>query len=103
MSTKVWLYKYILPWFVVSIYGSRYTINVTSPLDTCLEDCQQLFLAPTIVVFRWSILATMVRNGVETILIYLQQHCTSCIFTFVGINDKRLLKIRQFQYRRVAQ
>ena len=28
MSTKVWLRKYMLPWFVVSIYGSRYTICV---------------------------------------------------------------------------
>ena len=40
-STKVWLRKYMLPWFVVSINGSRYTINITSPLDTCLKYRQQ--------------------------------------------------------------
>ena len=63
-STKIWLHKYMLPWFMVSINGSRYTINITSPLDTCLEYRQQFFLAPTIVAFRRSVLATMVRNGV---------------------------------------
>ena len=45
-STKVWLRKYMLPWFVVSIYGCRYTINVTPPLDTRLEYRQQFFLCP---------------------------------------------------------
>ena len=64
MSTKVRLCKHMLPWFVVSINGSRYTVNITSPLDTCLEYCQQFFLAPTIVAFRRSVLATMERNGV---------------------------------------
>ena len=63
-STKVRLRKNILPRFMVSIYGSRYTINVTPPLDTRLEYRQQLFLAPPIVAFRRSVLATMVRNGV---------------------------------------
>ena len=63
-STKVWLRKYMLPWFVVSINGSRYTVNITSPLDTHLEYRQQFFLAPTIVAFRRGVLATMVRNGV---------------------------------------
>ena len=49
---------------MISIYGSRYTVNITPPLDTRLEYRQQLFLAPTIVAFRRSVLATMVRNGV---------------------------------------
>ena len=64
MSTKVRLHKYMLPWFVVSINGSRYTVNITLPLNTRLEYRQQFFLAPTIVAFRRSMLATMVRNGV---------------------------------------
>ena len=64
ISTKVRLHKYMLPWFVVSINGSRYTVSITSSLDTRLEDRQQLFLAPTIVAFCWSILAAMVCNGV---------------------------------------
>ena len=51
MPTNKQLHKYMLPWFVVGINGSQYTINVTSPLDTCLEDRQQFFLAPTIVAF----------------------------------------------------
>ena len=63
-SAKIWLCKYMLPWFVVSINGSRYTVNITPPLDTRLEYRQQFFLAPTIVAFHRSILATMVRNGV---------------------------------------
>ena len=36
-STKIWLRKDMLPRFVVSIYGSRYTIDITLPIDTCLE------------------------------------------------------------------
>ena len=64
MSTKVWLRKYMLPRFVVGVYHRRYTINVTPPLDTRLIYRQQLFLAPTIVGFHRSVLATMVRNGV---------------------------------------
>ena len=88
---------------MVSINGSRYTINITSPLDTHLEDRQQLFLTPTIVAFRRSILATMVCNGVQTIIILLQQNCTSCILTHICINNKQPFKIRQFQYKRVAQ
>ena len=63
-STKIQLCKYMLPRFVVGIYHRRYTINVTPPLDTRLVYCQQFFLAPTIVAFRRSVLATMVRNGV---------------------------------------
>ena len=102
-STKVRLRKYILPRFMVGIYGSRYTVNVTPPLDTRLEDRQQLFLAPPIVAFRRSVLAAMVRNGVQTIIILLQQHGTSCVFTCIRVNHKRPLKIWQFQYRRVAQ
>ena len=88
---------------MVSVYHRRYTVYVTSPLDTCLVYHQQLFLAPTIVAFRRSVLATMVRNGVQTIRIFLQQHCTSCILIRIGINYKWPLKIRQFQYKRVAQ
>ena len=93
----------MLPWLVVGIYGSRYTINVTSPLDTCLVDRQQLFLAPTIVAFRRSVLAAMVRNRVQTIIILLQQYSPSCILTRIGINYKWPLKVRHFQYRWVAQ
>ena len=88
---------------MISIYGSQYTVYVTSPLDTRLVYRQQLLLAPPIVAFRRSVLATMVCNGVQTISIFLQQHCTSCIFTCISINHEQPLKIRQFQYRRVAQ
>ena len=63
-STKIWLRKYMLPRFVVGVYHRRYPINVAPPLDTRLVYRQQFFLAPTIVAFRRSVLATMVRNGV---------------------------------------
>ena len=62
--TKVRLRKYMLPRFMISVYRGRYTVYVTSPLDTRLVYRQQFFLAPTIVAFRRSVLATMVRNGV---------------------------------------
>ena len=70
--TKVRLRKYMLPRFMISVYRGRYTVYVTSPLDTRLVYRQQLFLAPTIVAFRRSVLAAMVRNGVQTIRIFLQ-------------------------------
>ena len=54
----------MLPRFMIRIYRGRYTVYVTSPLDTRLVYRQQFFLAPTIVAFRRSVLATMVRNGV---------------------------------------
>ena len=38
-SAKIWLHKYMLPWFVISINRGRYTIYVTPPLDTRLEYC----------------------------------------------------------------
>ena len=63
-STKLRLHKYMLPWFMVVMYGNRYTINITLPLDTRLVYCQQLLLAPTRVAFCQSILVTVVRNGV---------------------------------------
>ena len=50
-STKVCLHKYMQSRFLLSIYGSRYTIYVISPLDIRLVYRQQLFLAPTIVAF----------------------------------------------------
>ena len=62
-SSKVRLHKYMLPQFMISVYHGRYTVYVTSPLDTRLVYCQQLFLAPTIVAFCRNVLATMVRNG----------------------------------------
>ena len=96
-STKIQLHKCMLPWFVIGIYRGRYTIYITSPLDTHLEYCTQLFLAPTIVAFRRSVLATMICNGVQTILILLQQYSPNCILTRIGINYKRPLKVRQFQ------
>ena len=103
MSTKVWLHEYMLPWFMVGIYGCLYTVDITSPLDTHLVDCQQLFLAPTIAAFCRSVLATMVCNGVQTIIILLQQNSTSCILAHISIDYKQLLKIGQFQYKWVAQ
>ena len=93
----------MLPWFMIGIYSGRYTVYVTPPLDTRLEYRQQFFLAPAIVAFRWSILATMVRNGVQTIIVLLQQNCTSSILICIHINYKQPLKVRQFQYRQAAQ
>ena len=44
MSTKVWLHKYMLLWFVIGVYHGWYTVYVTPPFDTRVENCQQLFL-----------------------------------------------------------
>ena len=37
-STKIWLHKYMLPRFVISINHGRYTVYVTPPFDTRLEN-----------------------------------------------------------------
>ena len=84
--TKVQLRKYMLPWFMISVYRGRYTVYVTSPLDTRIVYRQQPFFASTIVAFCRSILATMVRNRMQTIIILLKQYSTGCIFTSIGID-----------------
>ena len=38
-STKIWLHKYMLPRFMISINHGRYAVYVTPPFDTRLEDC----------------------------------------------------------------
>ncbi|MCG8391044.1 MAG: hypothetical protein MJA30_36175, partial [Cytophagales bacterium] len=85
MATKIRLCKDILTWFMVSIYGGCYAIDVTSPLNTHLEYCQQLFLTPTIVEFHWNVPAAMVCNGLQTIIIFLQQNSTCCILIHSSI------------------
>ena len=60
-------------------------------------------IVPTIVAFCQSVLATMVRKGVQTIIILLQQYRPSCILTCIGIYYKWPLKVRHFQYKRVTQ
>ena len=37
-SSKIWLHKYMLPRFVISINHGRYTVYVTPPFDTRLEN-----------------------------------------------------------------
>ena len=57
---------------MISIYRGQYTVYVTSPLDTRLQYRQQFFLAPTIVAFRRSILATKVSEWMQAVIILLQ-------------------------------
>ena len=78
----------MLPWFMISVYCGRYTIDVTSTFHTCLENRQQFFLIPPIVAFCHSILATMVRDRMQTVIIQLNQYSTGCIFTSVSIDYK---------------
>ena len=78
---------------MISVYSSRYTIDLTLPFYTRLENCQQFFLTPPIVAFCQSILATMVHNRMQTIIILLKQYSASCIFTSVGMNYKQLCKV----------
>ena len=41
MSTKIWLCKYMLPWFVISINHGRYTVYVTPPFEIGRASCRE--------------------------------------------------------------
>ena len=83
----------MLPWFMVSVYSSRLTINAISLFYTCLENRQQFFLTPAIVAFCQSILATMVCDRMQTIIILLKQYNASCIFASISINYERFCEV----------
>ena len=101
-STQIWLRPNINPRFMVSINHCGHTINVTTPFYTCLIYYQQFFFSPAIVVFRRSILATMVSKRMQTIVILLQQYSPGHITTCISVNHKWLIKVRQTQNRRVT-
>ena len=50
---------------------------------------------PAIVVFRRSVLATMVSKRMQTTVILLQQYSPGHITTCISVNHKRLIKVRQ--------
>ena len=101
-STQIRLHPNIHPRFMVSVNCCGHTINVTTPFNTCLTNCQQFFFSPAIVVFRWSVLATMVSKRMQTVIILLQQYSSSRIATCISVNHKRLIKVRQVQNQRVT-
>ena len=82
---------------MICIDGGRHTVYIASPFNTRLVYCQQFFLTTPIVAFRRSVLAAMIRQRVETIIILLQQHSTSCITTCIRINDEGQFEVRQAQ------
>ena len=88
---------------MINIYSYGYSIDVTPPFNTRLIYGQQFFLFPTIVAFCWRILAAMVSNWMQTIVVLLQQYSIGSIMTCICIDDKQQLKIRQLQSRRIAQ
>ena len=101
-STQVRLRPNIHPRFMVSVNCCRYTINVTTPFNTCLIYHQQFFFSPAIVAFRRSVLATMVSKRMQTVIILLQQYSPGRITTCISVNHKRFIKVRQAQNRRVT-
>ena len=87
---------------MVSINCCGHIINVTTPFNTCLINCQQFFFSPAIVAFRRSILATMVSKWMQAIIILLQQYSPGHITTCISVNHKWLIKVRQAQNQRVT-
>ena len=85
-TTQMWLCPNIYPRQMISIYCCGYSINVTPPLNTRLVYGQQLFLSPTIVVFRRSVLAAMLSNWMQTIVILLKQYSAGSITTCIHVN-----------------
>ena len=98
-STQVRLHPNINSWFMVSINHRRHTINVTMPFYTCLDNYQQFFFSPAIVAFRQIVLAAMVNQWMQTIIVLLQQYSTGCITIGISVNHKRQFKVRQVQNR----
>ena len=71
-ATQMQLCPNIYPQLMISIYHCGYSINVIPPFYTRLLYGQQLFLSPAIVAFRQSVLAAMVSNWMQTIIILLK-------------------------------
>ena len=87
---------------MVSINCCGYTINIITPFNTRLINCQQFLFSPAIVAFHRSVLATMVSKRMQAIVILLQQYSPSCIMTCISVNHKWLIKVRQAQNWRVT-
>ena len=88
---------------MIITYCCGYSINVTPPFHTRLVYGQQPFLSPTIVAFHRSILAAMVSNWMQTIIILLKQYSAGSITTCIRVNNEWQFKVWQWQDRRIAQ
>ena len=95
MVAQIWLCPNVYPWLMISIYCCGYSINVTPPFHTRLVYDQQLYLSPAIVAFLWTVLAAMVRNWMQTIVILLKQYRAGCILTCSHVNYKWQFKVWQ--------
>ena len=71
---------------MISINCCGYFINVAPLFNTRLVYCQQLFLSPTILAFRWSVLAAMASNWMQIIIILLKQYSAGSITTCIRVN-----------------
>ena len=83
----------MLPRFMIRIYRGRYAVDVTPPFHTRLVYRQQFLFTPAIVAFCRSVLATMVRNWMQTVVILLKQYSAGCIFARVGIHNERFREV----------
>ena len=88
---------------MISIDYYEYFINITPPFNTQLVYGQQLFLSLAIVVFCRKVLAAMVRNWMQTIIILLKQYSAGSITTCIHVNYKWQFKVWQLKDRWVAQ
>ena len=96
--TQVRLRLQVLPRLMISINTSRYPIYVTAPFYTCQVDCQEFFVPRAIITFSWRVLAAVVRNWVQPIVVLLQQYGASGVLTCIRINYKWFTKIWQTEY-----
>ena len=93
----------IHPWLLISINCSGYSIFTTSPFNARLVYGQQISLSPAIVAFCRRILAAMVSNWMQTIIILLEQYSTSSIILRIHVYDKWQFKIWQLKGRQISQ
>ena len=61
-----------------------------------------IFFSPAIISYRGTILAAMVSNWMQTIVILLKQCSAGSIMIYIHVNDKWQFKTQQLQDRRIA-
>ena len=82
---------------------SGYSINIMPPFYTQLVYGQQFYFTPTIVAFCCCILAAMLSNWMQTIIVLLQQYSAGSIMACIRVYNKLQFTILQSQDRRIAQ
>ena len=64
-------------------------IDIKSPFHICLEDGELLFIVKCIISFCRQVIFAEICDGVEPIIIFLQEYSTYSKIRSIGLHNKR--------------